>query len=481
MSEFEFKDQLKDKSYAELLEMENVLANKILVNSSVVNPQVSGGKLIGSSLHIPNEDASVYSFHVDNSGNAWWGATTLAAAVAKVLNTGVATFTNVSVTGGTVATSTLSGIIAQANLNIADRGWSQTCVFSVTDADTVSWAAGVFTSADGTAYNIGAGNTVDMVAKTYIYLDIAVSLVAYQITTIGTTAVGVGKCMVATAQNAAVEATYMVLQGQGGLNIDAANIVAGSITANEIAATTITSGKMNVATLSSIVADLGTITAGTITTNTLIAATNVIDAETRFNSFYTQQTVMGSKNDGSTESPGVGGSIGRQPIETNFSSANAQSCVLYSGQFGSSMIDTWTLDYEFAVTLETAAAVTQDVFVGLNTSFGTTVPTDATDTGRHIGFFIKDAILYASNADGTTQTITDISAGITLINPNCYRFVYDAGTNIKFYVNEVLKATHTTNMPTGATNRPGFWFGLESQSGGLMSMNIRNNYLARTP
>jgi len=235
MSEFEFKDQLKDKSYAELLEMENVLANKILVNSSVVNPQVSGGKLIGSSLHIPNEDASAYSFHVDNSGNAWWGSTDITTAVAKILNTGVATFTNVNITGGSVAVSTLNGTVAFTNLDLAIQGWSQTCVFSITGATQVNWAIGTFTTAGGVTYNIAANNTGVMANKTYIYFQPTVSLTEYQITTTASTAVGAGKCLVAIAQNAVGEATYTVMDGMGGQNIDAANIVANTITANELA------------------------------------------------------------------------------------------------------------------------------------------------------------------------------------------------------------------------------------------------------
>lgn len=47
--------------------------------------------------------------------------------------------------------------------------------------------------------------------------------------------------------------------------ITAAKIAANTITANEIAASTITAAKMNVAQLSAIAADLGSITAGTIT------------------------------------------------------------------------------------------------------------------------------------------------------------------------------------------------------------------------
>ena len=103
-----------------------------------------------------------------------------------------------------------------------------------------------------------------MVSKTYVYLDIAISTIAYQTTTTATTAVGVGKVLIAIAQNGTSEATYKVLQGQGGENIDAANIVAGSITANEIAASTITAGKMGVTDLSAISANIGAITAGSI-------------------------------------------------------------------------------------------------------------------------------------------------------------------------------------------------------------------------
>src|SRR3989304_4364843 len=46
------------------------------------------------------------------------------------------------------------GTIPQATLDISNLGWTNTCVFTVTDADTVSWGAGTFTSASGTAYSI---------------------------------------------------------------------------------------------------------------------------------------------------------------------------------------------------------------------------------------------------------------------------------------------------------------------------------------
>jgi hypothetical protein len=187
--------------------------------------------------------------------------------------------------GSTISTGYLDGLVGLTNLNIANRGWVQTCAFSVTDADTVAWGVGVFTAADGTAYNINAGNAGNMAAKTYIYLNTAVSTTAYQTTTTATTAVGAGKVLIAIAQNGTGEASFMVMNGQGAKNIDASEIVAGSITANEIAASTITGGKiaastitggliaastitadkLSVSTLSAISADMGTVTAGTVT------------------------------------------------------------------------------------------------------------------------------------------------------------------------------------------------------------------------
>jgi len=182
--------------------------------------------------------------------------------------------------GSSIGSSYLSGIVPQGNLNVANRGWSQTCVFSITNATTVAWGTGTFTSADGTAYSISAGNTGSMAAKTYIYLDTGVSTTVFQTTTGAAGSVGAAKVLIAIAQNGAVEPTYRVMSGQGGENIDAANIVSGSITANEIAASTITAGLLSVSQLSAITADLGTITAGTVT---LSAAGHIKAGQTDYN------------------------------------------------------------------------------------------------------------------------------------------------------------------------------------------------------
>lgn len=50
-------------------------------------------------IHIPDE-TTANSFHTDTDGNSWWGSIALADGKAKILNTGVATFTNVTISGG---------------------------------------------------------------------------------------------------------------------------------------------------------------------------------------------------------------------------------------------------------------------------------------------------------------------------------------------------------------------------------------------
>lgn len=54
------------------------------------------GSISASSIDIP-DTTTASSFHVDSSGNTWWGATTLAASTANVTAAGVGTFAGLSV------------------------------------------------------------------------------------------------------------------------------------------------------------------------------------------------------------------------------------------------------------------------------------------------------------------------------------------------------------------------------------------------
>lgn len=155
--------------------------------------------------------------------------------------------------------------------NISNNNWTYSGTWSVTDADTIAWASGTLKASNGTSYSITGSNTGNMAAKTYIYFDIAVSSTAFQTTTTATTAIGDGKILIAVAQNGTGEANYLVMNDKQS-NIDAAQIVAGSITANEIAAGAITATKISVSQLSAIAADMGSITAG----NIVLASTGYI-------------------------------------------------------------------------------------------------------------------------------------------------------------------------------------------------------------
>ena len=73
------------------------------------------GALEANSIDIP-DTTTANSFHTDSSGNSWWGATTIGSANAKILNTGVATFANINITGGTgVANLSDAGALAVLN------------------------------------------------------------------------------------------------------------------------------------------------------------------------------------------------------------------------------------------------------------------------------------------------------------------------------------------------------------------------------
>jgi hypothetical protein len=150
---------------------------------------------------------------------------------AQDINTGNVTINGQQLTPGTYPVTTL---------DVSNWGWGQTCAFSSTDLNTVSWGIGVFTSASGVSYNISAGNTGNMAAKTYIYLDLLVSETAYQITTTPANAVGVGKVLVAVANPDAVSATYNLSE--------ATQIVGDNILANSINASKITTGQLIVGT-----------------------------------------------------------------------------------------------------------------------------------------------------------------------------------------------------------------------------------------
>ena len=154
------------------------------------------------------------------------------------------------------------------------------------------------------------------------------------------------------------------------------------------------------------------------------------------------------------------------------------------GSLRSANLGTGTFDLGFTYSMQLvfvayfADSTNQNAFCGMETgAFSSTdIPDDATSVIDHFGIFVDDATIYASNADGTTQTKTAIT-GVTLAARNVYFIDFTTGSSVKFYVNDVLKATHTTNLPD-TTNAARMYFGIESTViGEVKDLAIFNNYL----
>lgn len=219
-------------------------ANEVILMGSATDPTTGTGVFLG-------KDGSDYEFRCGVPGGN------------EIFYNG----TDITVNGVTVSASVITTLASGSELAI--QGWTYSGAFSVTDSDTVAWAGGTLTLMNGDTYTITGANTGNMVAKTYIYLDIASSTTAFQTSTTQSDSVGSGKILVAVAENGTGEASFIKFGGDE-MNIDAADIVAGSITANEILANTITTNEIAANTIVA-----GNIAAGTITT-TEIAANTIV-------------------------------------------------------------------------------------------------------------------------------------------------------------------------------------------------------------
>jgi hypothetical protein len=195
----------------------------------------------------------------------WAGAAFASRATApfRVTEAGAVVGSNFTHTGGSINGVPISGIPNDTSTDISLLEKTHNIVFSVTDADTIAWASGTINLSNGRTFSISSGNTGNMAALTYIYLDPAVSSTVLQTTTTYSTAVGANKVLLGVAQNNTVTASF-IPYGPGQALVDGSQIGALSIVAGNIAASTITAAKLTVSQLSAISADLGAITAGSI-------------------------------------------------------------------------------------------------------------------------------------------------------------------------------------------------------------------------
>lgn len=139
---------------------------------------------------------------------------------------------DITITGVTQHTD---AVLVSAGISIL--GWAQDLSFSASDNDTVAWGSGTITLQDGASFSISAGNTGNMSATTYIFLDTAVSTTVLQITTTASSAVGANRILVAVARNSTsgTNATFLTFGGASGTvvsqTVNLTNEISGTLTA----------------------------------------------------------------------------------------------------------------------------------------------------------------------------------------------------------------------------------------------------------
>lgn len=355
----------------------------------------------------------------------WAGHATPASAPFNVTEAGVLSAISATITGAITAgvgsslpTDYLSGVVAQANLNLANRGWTFTGIFSATDYRVVAWTSGTFTDSAGTAYSIDAGNTGNMAALTYIYLDIAISNTILQITTTATTAIGNGKVLIAVAQNntdTTSKASYQVFGGTGGERVFVDNISANSASTNEFISNTaqianlvVTNAKIN---------DLAVdkLTAGSITSKSITLAVSEGTGDSKIQAGKTDFTniedgfILGIDDSDSNKSKFY---IGSATEYFNFDGVNVniQAPVKITDIFTSGetingatlptpiLIEQGTLETDLKITTSTSTSATHTDLYGAKW-WGQTFTLDA-DTNR-----IDKISIYSQATDTFTATV----------------------------------------------------------------------------
>lgn len=241
-------------------------ANKLFIGS---------GGIIGGKLDIP-DDTTANSFHVEVDGDTFWGTTPALFttnndnANAYVLKTGVAKFQSVTLSGSVA----ISGIANNTSTDIALLEATHDLVFSVTDADTIAWASGTINLSNGRSFSIDAGNTGNMAALTYIYLDPGTSSTVLQTTTTYSTAIGANKLLIGDAQNQTTTASYIPFTGGGKPLLDGEQLGALSVSTAVIGNAVITNAKINTMAVSKL-------TAGIIDGQSIVLDSSSADGEIR--------------------------------------------------------------------------------------------------------------------------------------------------------------------------------------------------------
>ncbi len=170
----------------------------------------------------------------------------------------------------------IQGTIPSDSYDISSLGWNQTCIFVSSNSTTVNWGNGSFVSAKGDSYQIIAGSTGVMSTRTYVYLNINISKTEYQHSINPNDVIGPGIVLILVAINDTPRSTFTLTQNT--------QLVSDNIITNS---------------LSSITANLGSITSGEITgvlfrTSTSGKRIEITSSPSNLISFYNDSILYGT-------------------------------------------------------------------------------------------------------------------------------------------------------------------------------------------
>lgn len=310
------------------------------------------GSLVVDSLDIP-DTVTANSFHVNSTGDTWWGATTLGAAVASITSAGVATFVSGAIGGFTIGATTLTA----------------------TNLTLTSGAVNVANIAVGTGANLAGLNSANAGTDIAIWAG-------------------------ATFANRAT-APFNVTAAGG---VTGTNMTGAGIFAQYIFSTIFE-------------------TAGRFTTSSVGSGSSTFD-----NTGLTITTGATGSSYNETY-PSFSGTAYDYTLRTSYFSVNASMTTQGTDRhciFGPGLL---------------AISGGAD---------------GITYTGKHYGFKLNRVASVstnsATNGDGTTETATAIGGVET--TRALYTAQKNGTTNIEYYVDAALVATHTTNLPAADTDTP---------------------------
>lgn len=225
--------EVKREEFDELFGQVSALKALCINLRDLIEGRLSSNNLHANAVQTPNiKNGAIIADHIQ----------ALAIDATKIA---IGTITSDQIKEGTIAADRLkvgditalqisTGTITAGLLKTGGQAFSHNMVFSSTDADTVAWTAGTLKTADGTSYSIVAGNTGNMTARTYIYLDKGVSETVLQTSTSYDAPLGDERIPIATAEDGTGNAIFQVFAGGGGVFISGGMIAAHTITATQL-------------------------------------------------------------------------------------------------------------------------------------------------------------------------------------------------------------------------------------------------------